>query len=107
MSEVYASPAGAPSAADAGRGIQGADGGGNTRGGGRGGEPRGLWSDAWRRLRDNRAVLLALGLIVLIAVVAVCGPALSPYAADTLDWQHLAIGPGTVASHWFGTDRLG
>src|ERR1700722_3475177 len=106
MSEVYASPAGAPSAADAGRGIQGADGGGNARGGG-GGEPRGLWSDAWRRLRDNRAVLLALGLIALIAVVAVCWTALSPYAADTLDWQPLAAPPGTVASHWFGTDRLG
>jgi oligopeptide transport system permease protein len=122
MSEVYASPPGVPSAADAGRGIQGAEGGGNTRGGGRGvegasgggntrgggvGEPRGLWADAWRRLRDNRVVLIALALIVLIAVVAVCGPALSPYAADTLDWQHLAAPPGTVASHWFGTDRLG
>ena len=44
------------------------------------GRRRGLWSDAWRRLRDNRVVLVALALIVLIAVVAVCGPALSPYA---------------------------
>ncbi|HEX4673995.1 MAG TPA: ABC transporter permease subunit [Steroidobacteraceae bacterium] len=108
MSEVYASPAGVPSAVGgAGRGLQGAEGGGDTRGGDGGGEPRGLWADAWRRLRDNRVVLVASALIVLIAVVAVCGPALSPYAADTLDWQHLAAPPGTVASHWFGTDRLG
>src|SRR6202789_2587460 len=69
--------------------------------------PRGLWRDAWRRLRGNRVVLVAMGLIVLIAVVAVCGPALSPYADDTLDWQHMAVAPGAVASHWFGTDRLG
>ena len=68
---------------------------------------RGLWSDAWDRLRGNRVVLVAMGLILLIAVVAVCGPALSPYADDTLDWQHMAVAPGTVASHWFGTDRLG
>jgi len=51
--------------------------------------------------------LVALGLIVLIALLALLGPALSPYADDTLDWQHLAIPPGLQASHWFGTDRLG
>ena len=73
----------------------------------RGVGPRGLWSDAWIRLRGNRVVLVAMGLIVLIAVVAVCGPALSPYADDTLDWQHLAVAPGFEASHWLGTDRLG
>jgi oligopeptide transport system permease protein len=71
------------------------------------GATRGLWRDAWVRLRGNRVVLVAMGLILLIAVVAVCGPALSPYADDTLDWQHMAVAPGTVASHWFGTDRLG
>jgi oligopeptide transport system permease protein len=68
---------------------------------------RGLWSDAWVRLRNNRGVQVSALLIVLIAVVAVCAPVLSPYADDTLDWQHLAIAPGRGASHWFGTDRLG
>jgi oligopeptide transport system permease protein len=72
-----------------------------------GGRPGGLWRDAWHRLRHNRVVLLALGLVVSIALLAVCGPVLSPYAPDTLDWQHLAIPPGLEASHWFGTDRLG
>ncbi len=69
--------------------------------------PRGLWSDAWGRLRSNSVVIFALVLLALIAIVAVLGPWLSPYAADTLDWQHLAIAPGGAASHWFGTDRLG
>jgi oligopeptide transport system permease protein len=68
---------------------------------------RGLWSDAWYRLRVNRAVLIAGALILLVAVIAICGPVLSPYADDTLDWQHLAAPPGMTASHWFGTDRLG
>ncbi len=68
---------------------------------------RGLWSDAWLRLRANRVVLVALALIALVAIIAICGPAVSPYADDTLDWQHLAAPPGFGASHWFGTDRLG
>jgi oligopeptide transport system permease protein len=68
---------------------------------------RGLWSDAWGRLRGNRVVLIAMSLIALIALLAVFGPFLSPYADDTLDWQHMAVAPGAVASHWLGTDRLG
>lgn len=60
-----------------------------------------------RRLRGNRAVVIALGLIAAVAALALLGPALSPYAVDSLDWQHLALAPGPTASHWFGTDRLG
>lgn len=68
---------------------------------------RGLWADARARLRANRVVRVAAGVIVLIAVVALVGPLVSPYAVDTLDWKHLAVGPGMTASHWLGTDRLG
>lgn len=71
------------------------------------GRSRGLWRDAWHRLCGSRVVLVSLGVIVLIAIVALVGPAASPYADDTLDWKHLAIPPGLQASHWFGTDRLG
>ena len=67
----------------------------------------GLWIDAWYRLRGNRPVLCAIGLIALIALLAVCAPLLSPYSDDSLDWQHLAVPPGLAASHWLGTDRLG
>lgn len=68
---------------------------------------RGLWVDAWGRLRANRVVLVAMGILLCIALLAGIGPLLSPYAVDTLDWRHLALAPGTAASHWFGTDRLG
>ena len=68
---------------------------------------RGLWVDAWDRLRANRVVLVAMGTLVCIALLAGVGPLLSPYAVDTLDWEHLALAPGTSGSHWFGTDRLG
>jgi oligopeptide transport system permease protein len=59
-----------------------------------------------RRRRKRMAVGAALGLAAL-ALLAVCGPWLSPYAPDALDWQHLAAPPGLTAAHWLGTDPLG
>src|SRR5262249_15843970 len=40
-------------------------------------------------------------------VLALLGPALSRYAYDSLDWQHLAAAPLATEAHWLGTDRLG
>ena len=60
-----------------------------------------------RRLRDNRAALAAAAIIVVLALLALFGPWLSPYSYDALDWQHLAAPPGLIASHWLGTDPLG
>jgi len=68
---------------------------------------RGLWSDAGHRLHGNRVVLTAAGIIVLLALVALFGPTLSPYADDTLDWKNLGVSPQLEASHWLGTDGLG
>ena len=68
---------------------------------------RGLWSDAAARVRHNRVALVAGSVIVVLAVFALVGPLVSPYAYDTLDWQHLAVGPFGSGSHWLGTDRLG
>lgn len=62
---------------------------------------------AGRRLLANRRTRLALALLGSIALLAVVGPWLSPWAFDQLDWQHLALPPGHIAAHWLGTDRLG
>jgi len=67
----------------------------------------GLWSDARRRLRGSRAAYLALALLVAVALAAFIVPALSPWDYDSLDWQHLAVPPGSAGAHWLGTDRLG
>jgi oligopeptide transport system permease protein len=66
----------------------------------------GLWSDAWRRLRRNRAAVVAavtLGVIALLAIVAPWIPGLADPAAQNLK---LGASPPSVA-HWFGTDELG
>jgi oligopeptide transport system permease protein len=66
-----------------------------------------LWGEAGRRFSGDRLALAATVLGVLIALLAIVGPSLSPYAYDGLDWRHLASSPSFGSSHWLGTDRLG
>jgi oligopeptide transport system permease protein len=51
--------------------------------------------------------MVAACVILFLAVFALVGPVVSPYASDSLDWQHLAVAPFGAGSHWLGTDRLG
>jgi oligopeptide transport system permease protein len=69
----------------------------------------GLWADALRRLRSNRAATAAAVLIALLLLAALAGPALSPYALDQVDWtlDPLASPPSLSGGHWFGTDANG
>lgn len=67
----------------------------------------GLWSKAAGRLCHNRVAMAAAGVIFVLALVAVVGPLVSPYAVDSLDWDRLAAAPWGAGSHWLGTDRLG
>ncbi len=66
-----------------------------------------LWRGAGRRLRTNRAAVLALGLIGILVGLALLAPALNPNSVDGLDWSRVAAAPGVLHAHWFGTDRLG
>jgi oligopeptide transport system permease protein len=68
---------------------------------------RGFWGDAWRRLKRNRASMVAATVIILITIVAFVGPSLSPHSFDAIDWENMAVGPGGPNDHWLGTDRLG
>ncbi|NDE00689.1 MAG: ABC transporter permease subunit [Gammaproteobacteria bacterium] len=71
------------------------------------GAARGFWADAWRRLRRNKAAMVAASLIVLIALLAFIGPTFSPHSFDAIDWDNMAVPPGGPNDHWLGTDRLG
>jgi oligopeptide transport system permease protein len=46
-------------------------------------------------------------LIAVIGLLALVGPALSPYTHDGLDWEQIASSPQLANGHWLGTDRLG
>ncbi len=67
----------------------------------------GLWQEAWRRLRANRAALAGGALLLLIVMAALLLPLLSPFDYYTLDWNHLYLSPGFTGWHLLGTDALG
>ncbi len=67
----------------------------------------GLWSDAWRALRRNRAAMTAAAILTAVAVLCVFGPLLTPVEFDYLDWDRVSVPPSLEGWHFFGTDDLG
>lgn len=66
----------------------------------------GLWEDAWKRLKRNRAAVASAIFLVLLGVVSVLAPVL-PFVPDPTV-QDLAMGATPPSwTHWFGTDELG
>ncbi len=63
------------------------------------------WQDAWRRLKQNRLAMIGLWVIVIITLIAVFGPVLSPYSYSdqSLFDQNMYVSK----EHWLGTDDLG
>lgn len=60
---------------------------------------------AWRRFRDHRTAMPALGLFAVIAVACLAAPLLAPYPMDAIDLAAVKQAPGRL--HWMGTDDLG
>jgi oligopeptide transport system permease protein len=68
---------------------------------------RGLWTDAWRKLKRNRAAVASAWTIATMAVLVIVGPWLSPYAFDFTDFGSISLPPSLQTGHPFGTDTLG
>lgn len=67
---------------------------------------RSPWSEFWRKFKRQPMALGALAFIVLLVVVAVLAPWISPYDAENFfDYDRLNTPPS--AAHWFGVDPLG
>jgi len=65
----------------------------------------GFRQDAWMRLKKNRAAMAGLSIIIIIGLLAILGPLLSPYSYSDQSLTDANQPPS--ASHWFGTDNLG
>ena len=65
----------------------------------------GLWADAWRRLRRNRAAYGSSWVLLAIVLASLVGPVLSPYGYDAQDLDRGAVGP--TLDHPMGTDFHG
>jgi oligopeptide transport system permease protein len=68
---------------------------------------RSLWQDARRRLFRNRAAVVSMILLAIIALMAIFAPLLSPHALDEIYWERIGAPPDFANQHWFGTDGNG
>jgi len=75
---------------------------------------RSLWTDAWRRLLRNRAAVVSMIILAVIALMAIFAPVLSEYAFDyqiystcSPNWWHDPSVCNAGGTHWFGTDLVG
>ena len=55
------------------------------------GPQRSLWSDAWIRLRRNRAAVASGILLIVLGIASIVGPALTPHAYDTVYPQYVRV----------------
>lgn len=78
---------------------------------------RSLWSDAWRRLRRNRAAVVGMIIIGFLFLVAIFAPLIAPYSPSAQESGNGMRPPAWVQSdnptrsgqpeHLLGTDTLG
>ena len=59
----------------------------------------------WRRLRRNRVALVGGAVVIVLFLVSLLAPWITPYDSDALDLYNVLMPPS--AAHWFGTDELG
>ncbi|MBR2834676.1 MAG: ABC transporter permease [Coriobacteriales bacterium] len=67
-----------------------------------------LWSDMWYALRQNRPAMISLGVICLLAIIAIVTtiwPEVLPYNPYKQNMPQSFQPPS--AEHWFGTDQQG
>ena len=68
---------------------------------------RSLWADARRRFWRNKAAVVSLILLTLIALACVVGPWVLPHAFDSADWDAMSLPPTLKNFHLWGTDDAG
>ena len=68
---------------------------------------RSLWSDARRRFWRNKAAVVSLTVLTLIALLCVVGPWVLPHAFDSADWDAMSLPPSLKNAHFWGTDDAG
>ncbi|WP_340116909.1 ABC transporter permease subunit [Pelagibius sp. 7325] len=68
---------------------------------------RSLWQDALARLLRNKAAVVSMAVLGIIAFLALFAPLLSPHPYDEIYWDRIQAPPDFANAHWFGTDGNG
>lgn len=66
-----------------------------------------LWLDAWLRLRQNRAAMVGLFLLLIIGITCIVLPSLGDFLKDPNKTDLINRNLKPSAENWFGTDHLG
>jgi peptide/nickel transport system permease protein len=61
--------------------------------------------EIWRRLRKNKVAVISLYVIIVLILIAILAPLLSPYPYDLQNTKQAL--KGSSSEHLLGTDRLG
>lgn len=64
-----------------------------------------LLAEFWQKFKKQRLALIASFFVIVLLLLTVIGPYITPYDSATPDYDHLLEGPS--AAHWFGTDAFG
>ena len=64
-----------------------------------------FWGDAWRRLKKNPVAMVSLVFLIIIILLCIFVPYLTPYKNNTQNYDLINKKP--FGNHWFGTDNLG
>ena len=64
-----------------------------------------LWADAWVRLKKNKMAIAGLCVLLMLIVLCILAPWISPYGYEQQNLGLGAVPPS--AAHWFGTDIFG
>lgn len=65
-----------------------------------------FWQDAWMRLRKNKAAILSLAVIIIIAIMSLVGPTLSGNDPYTQTITQAKLPPKVTGLEWAGFDGM-
>lgn len=68
---------------------------------------RNLWQDAFIRFKQNKAAVISLIFVLLIALFVFVAPWCSEYSYEDIDWNNIGSPPSFETGHYFGTDYSG
>jgi oligopeptide transport system permease protein len=68
---------------------------------------RSLWQDALRRFVSNKAAMGSVIVLLVISLLSIVAPLLSPHSLEDFYWEYILVPPTLENAHWFGTDSNG